>query len=229
VDLYQAHAYDSGTPLEETMRTFSDMVRSGKVRYIGVSNFAGWQLQKAMDLSRSMGLERFITYQGQYSLLCRDPEFEILPCAADNDVGYLPWSPLKGGWLAGRYKRGAVEAETGSRVQWAQTVGWKQTNFDTVSAEQQTWNVLDEVEKISGETGKSMAAVSLRWVMQRPGITSTIIGARTLEQLEQNLDAAWFSLTVEQMQRLNNVSTPRPIYPHTIELDAGNVDPRRRH
>lgn len=202
------------------MRTFSDLVRSGKVLYIGVSNFSGWQLQKALDISKYMGLERFITYQGQYSLLCRQAELEILPCNSAEGLGFLPWSPLKGGWLAGRYKRNVVSAESGSRVEWAQKAGWQETDFGSLNTEK-TWKVLDEVEAVAKETGKSMAAVSLRWVMQRPGVTSTIIGARNIAQLDDNLAAASFQLSNQQMERLDNVSKLENSYPYVmLDMDG---------
>jgi aryl-alcohol dehydrogenase-like predicted oxidoreductase len=220
IDLYQSHAWDAGTPLEETLRTYSDLVRSGKVRYIGVSNYSGWQFQKALDYSRFMGLEKYITYQGQYSLLCRNAEKEILPAARAEGVGYLPWSPLKGGWLAGRYTREAAAAEAGSRVGWAQSAGWKETDFDTLNTEK-TFQILDEVRAIAKEHNQPIAAVSLRWVMQRPGVTSTIIGARNLKQLEENLAAATFTLTHEQMDRLNKVSAVPGEWPYAM-LDMDN-------
>jgi aryl-alcohol dehydrogenase-like predicted oxidoreductase len=225
VDIYYAHVWDAGTPLEETLRTFNDLIRAGKVRYIGVSNFSGWQLEKALCLSKFMGLERFIVYQGQYSLLCREAEFEILPCCCAENLGFLPWSPLKGGWLSGRYKRGMSPNE-GSRVEWSQSAGWSETDFQSHNNEK-TWRILDEVEKISLETKKSMAAVSLRWAMQRPHVTSTVIGPKSAQQLEDNLDVMSFSLNEQQMERLNSVSKPQSIYPyHLLNPDGRGSNER---
>lgn len=223
VDLYQAHMWDAGTPLEETMRTFSDLVRSGKVRYIGVSNFCGWQLQKALDMSRYMGLEKFVTFQGQYSLLSREAELELISCGKVENVGYLPYSPLAGGWLSGRYKKDQLVAESGSRVAWADGLGVKGIDFGSL-ANEKTWNILGEVEKIAAEVGKPMSAVALRWVMQRPGVSSTIIGARTFAQLEDNLEAVSFQLSASQMDRLNSVSQLPPAYPYKmLDLDGRSL------
>jgi aryl-alcohol dehydrogenase-like predicted oxidoreductase len=203
IDLYQVHSFDLGTPLKETLSALSDLVRAGKVRYIGCSNYTGYQTMKAINMSDKLGLEIYCTHQGQYSLLERGADFEILPVVIEEGLGFLPWSPLKGGWLSGRYKRGkAAAAEAGSRVEWAQKMGWKGTDFES-HAKESTWAVLEEVEAIAKETGRTMAQVSLRWVMQRPGVTSTVIGARSLAQLEDNLGASTFTLSADQMARLN--------------------------
>jgi aryl-alcohol dehydrogenase-like predicted oxidoreductase len=214
IDLYYVHCWDSGTPLEETLSTLNDLVRLGKVRYIGCSNFAGWQLQKAIDISKYMGLEAFVALQQQYGLLERWSELELFPVCQNEGVAFLPWGPLKGGWLTGRYKRGDKPAEpTSSRVAAAEQNGWAPTSWSGNDNEH-TWNVLDAVKEISKQTGKSMAAVSLRWVLQRPGIPSVLIGARTLEQLEDNMTATTFTLSKEQMEYLTKVSTRFTPYPY---------------
>jgi aryl-alcohol dehydrogenase-like predicted oxidoreductase len=214
IDPYYVHCWDSGTPLEETLSTLNDLVRCGKVRYIGCSNFTGWQLQKALDISKYMGLEGFVALQQQYGLLERWSELEVLPVCQNEGVAFLPWGPLKGGWLTGRYKRGDKPTNSdSSRVAAAEQSGWVTTSW-TGNDNEHTWNVLDAVKEISKQTGKSMAAVSLRWVLQRPGIPSVLIGARTLEQLEDNMTATTFTLTKEQMDRLTNVSTRFVPYPY---------------
>lgn len=205
IDLYQLHAWDPKTPLKETFSTLNDLVRSGKVRYIGVSNFTGWQIQKALDLTEFMGLENVVSLQPQYNLLCRDIEYDGLAVARDNGLAVLPWSPLAGGWLSGRYKRGMKEPPAGSRVSWAEGAKWSATNW-TNKAVDSTWNVVDEVFKISEETNSSPAQVSLRWLLQTPGVTSPIIGAKTMAQLQDNLACVNWSLSDEQVNRLNQVS-----------------------
>lgn len=213
VDLYQLHAWDTKTPLKETFSTLNDLVRCGKIRYIGISNFTGWQLQKALDLTEYMGLESAVSLQPQYNLLCRDIEYDSLAVARDNGLAVLPWSPLAGGWLSGRYRRGMKEPEAGSRVAWAEGAKWSATNW-TDKAVDSTWNVIDQVFNIAQEVNATPAQVSLRWLLQTPGITSPIIGAKTLTQLQDNLACVNWQLSDEQMQRLNkaseNVYVPYP-------------------
>lgn len=210
----QVHCWDSGTPLEETLTTLNDLVRCGKVRYIGCSNFCGWQLQKAIDLSKYMGLEAFVALQQQYNLLERWSELEVMPVCRNEGVAFLPWGPLKGGWLTGRYKRGDKPSEEQtSRVVSAEKSGWAVTSWSGNDNEH-TWNVLDAVKQVSNQTGQSMAAVSIRWLLQRPGIPSVLIGARTVEQLESNMKAITFTLSKEQMEFLTKVSTRFSLYPY---------------
>jgi len=213
IDLYQVHFYDPSTPLEETLRTLNDLVRSGMVQYIGVSNYLGYQIEKALAISERMGLEKYICLQPQYSLLCRSTEWDLMKVCQEEGLGCIPWSPLAGGWLSGRYKKDS-QLESGTRVAWAQKVGWKATNWDDM-AKDQTWKVLDAVESVSKETGKSMSQVSLRWLMQKPGVTSPIIGAKNMEQLKDNLGSCYFSLTDEQMKTLDDASYVTPPYPFT--------------
>jgi aryl-alcohol dehydrogenase-like predicted oxidoreductase len=212
IDLYQVHRWDPDTPLEETLSTLNDLVRAGKVRYIGCSNFKGYQLQKAIDISRSNGWEMFVCLQPLYNLLDRGIEWELIPICNEEGLGVIPWSPLRGGWLSGKYKRGMNGPEEGSRVHTAGEMGWSESW--EIYDNERTWTILDEVFDIADKVGKEPAQVALRWVMQRPGVTAPIIGVRTIEHLETNLGAVGWELTDEQMARLNKVSDLTEQYPY---------------
>jgi aryl-alcohol dehydrogenase-like predicted oxidoreductase len=213
IDLYQVHCWDGTTPLEETLSTLDSLVQSGKVRYLGASNYAGWQLQKAIDLSRHRGWERFVSLQPLYNLLDRDIELELLPVCQNEGLGIICWSPLRGGWLTGRYRRGMAEPPEGSRVQAATEQGWSESW--QVYDNEHTWSVLDVLLSVAEEAGRTLAQVAINWLLQRPGVTSPIVGARTLEHLESNLAATGWVLDGEQMERLNQVSErPLPFYPY---------------
>jgi aryl-alcohol dehydrogenase (NADP+) len=212
IDLYQAHAFDPLTPMEETLRTFDGFVRAGKVRYYGLSNFTGWQLAKAVYLSNALNLVAPATLQPQYSLLVREIEWEIVPAALDVRLGLLPWSPLGGGWLSGKYKRD--QRPTGA-TRLGEDPGRGMEAYDRRGARALTWNVIDAVQDIAERRGASMAQVALAWVTDRPAVTSTILGARTLEQLNDNLAAAGLHLDAQETARLNEVSDPgAPDYPY---------------
>src|SRR5258707_4120610 len=206
VDLYQVHAYDPLTPLEETLRTLDQFVRAGKVRYWGLSNFTGWQLTKAVHLARALNVARPVTLQPQYSLLSREIEWEIVPACLDAGLGLLPWSPLGGGWLSGKY--GRDQRPTGA-TRLGDDPNRGMEAYDRRGTEQ-TWNVIDAVQKVAEERGVSMAEIALAWVTDRPGVTSTILGARTVGQLETNLRAAGLRLTPTENAALNAASHPRP-------------------
>jgi aryl-alcohol dehydrogenase-like predicted oxidoreductase len=212
IDLYQVHCWDNGTPLEETLSTLDSLVKSGKVRYIGVSNFNGWQLQKALDLSRNMGWEPFSCLQPQYNLLCRSTEWELIPVCQNEGLGVIPWSPLKGGWLSGKYQRGMTAAPKGSRVEIAEEKGWSES-WSAYNNEH-TWTVLDALFAVAEDVGKTPAQVALNWLLQRPGVTAPIIGARTMAQLEDNLKASGWSLNEEQMAQLNQAGELTLPYPY---------------
>ncbi|KAL6056201.1 4-deoxy-L-erythro-5-hexoseulose uronic acid reductase [Balamuthia mandrillaris] len=215
IDLYQVHSWDISTPLKETLTALNDLVRSGKVRYVGISNYSGWQLQKAKDICKHLDYAPIVSLQIQYSLLCRWTEWELLPVCKNEGVGVLPWSPLKGGWLTGKFKRSeksVKEEATGSRVGWAQNVGWEQTNVDSLDNEH-TWKVLEVLKQIAESKGKSQAQVALRWLLQKPTVTCPIIGARTLAHLEDNLGAVGWSLTEEEMKQLDEASAIEVPYP----------------
>jgi aryl-alcohol dehydrogenase-like predicted oxidoreductase len=212
IDLYQVHCGDNRTPLEETLSTLDNLVKSGKVRYLGASNFSGWQLQKASDLSRWMGMERFICLQPLYNLLDRSIEWELIPVCEQEGIGVISWSPLRGGWLGGKYHRGMTAPPEGTRVKMAEERGWGETFTDYNT--EHTWNLLDTLYAIAQEIGKTPAQVAIRWLMQRPAVTAPIIAARTREHLVDNLGASGWSLTAEQMGRLTQASDKPLPYPY---------------
>ncbi len=202
VDLYQVHAFDPWTPLEETLRTLDGFIRAGKIRYYGLSNYTGWQLTKLVGLARALNVSAPITLQPQYSLIVREIEWEIVPAAIDAGLGLLPWSPLGGGWLSGKYRRG-------SRPSGATRLGedpgrgmeaWDRRGTD------RTWRIIDAVEKVADDRGVSMAEVALSWLTDRAGVTSTILGARTLEQLATNLKASGLHLGADETAALDEAS-----------------------
>lgn len=202
VDLYQAHSWDPLTPIEEALQTMDSFVRAGKIRYYGFSNFTGWQLTKAVHRARELNLAAPVSLQPQYSLLVREIEWEIVPAAMDAGLGLMPWSPLGGGWLTGKYRRdqrptGATRlGEDPDRGMEA----WERRGTE------RTWDVVDAVQRIAEGRGVSMAEVALAWVTDRPGVTSTILGARTLDQLETNLKAAGLHLTDAETAVLDEAS-----------------------
>ena len=204
VDLYQVHAYDALTPLEETLRTLDGFIRAGKIDYYGLSNFTGWQLTKAVQLARALGLARPVTLQPQYSLIVREIEWEIVPAVLDAGMGMLPWSPLGGGYLSGKYKRD--QRPTGD-TRLGDNPERGMEAYDRRGTER-TWQIIDAVQKIAEDRGVSMAEVALAWVTDRPGVTSTILGARTTEQLRTNLAAADLHLTDAENAALDAASDP---------------------
>ena len=205
VDLYQVHAYDPLTPLEETLRTLDAFVRAGKIRYYGLSNFTGWQLTKAVHLARALNVAEPVTLQPQYSLLAREIEWEIVPAVLDAGMGMLPWSPLGGGWLSGKYQRD--QRPTGA-TRLGDDPNRGMEAYDRRGTER-NWNVIDAVQKVAEDRGVSMAEVALAWVTARPGVSSTILGARTLSQLETNLRAADLHLTAAETAALDAASDPQ--------------------
>ncbi|MEZ4671348.1 MAG: aldo/keto reductase [Anaerolineae bacterium] len=212
VDLYQVHCWDRFTPLEETLSALNQLVVSGKVRYLGVSNFKAYQIQKAVNISQSRGWESFVCLQPLYNLLDRYLEWELLEVCQAEGIGIIPWSPLRGGWLTGRYQRGMAVPADDSRVAKATREGWSES-WDRYDQER-TWSVLDILMATAKETGKTPAQVALNWVKDRPGVTAPIIGARTIEQAQGNLGSVGWSLTVEQRTRLDEVSHLPGPYPH---------------
>lgn len=212
IDLYQMHCWDGKTPLAETLSTLDTLVQSGKVRYLGASNFSGWQLQKAIGLSRQMGWEPFVCLQPQYNLLTRTTEWEVLAVCQNEGLGVIPWSPLRGGWLSGKFRRGMQEPPSDTRIAVAEQQGWGERW--SLYNNEHTWSVLDTLFAVAEEAGRTPAQVAINWLLQRPAVTAPIIGARTMEQLEANLEASGWSLSQEQMERLNQVSDPGLPYPY---------------
>jgi aryl-alcohol dehydrogenase-like predicted oxidoreductase len=212
IDLYQLHAWDPITPLEETLRFLDHAVNSGKIAHYGFSNFLGWQLTKAVHMARAHGWSAPVTLQPQYSLLVREIESEIVPASLDAGIGLLPWSPLGGGWLSGKYKRDQPPAgatRLGENPERGMEA-WKARNADP-----RTWEVVGEVVDIAGRHGVSASQVALAWLADQPAVTSVILGARTTDQLADNLAAAELRLTEGEMLRLREVSRPRVgVYPY---------------
>jgi aryl-alcohol dehydrogenase (NADP+) len=212
IDLYQMHAWDPITPLEETLRFLHDSVSNGKIAYYGFSNFLGWQLTKAVHLANAHGWSAPVTLQPQYNLLVREIEWEIVPASLDAKIGLLPWSPLGGGWLSGKYKRDEQPVRA-TRLGDNPNRGmeaWQARNDDP-----RTWDVIETVEKIASDHGATASQVALAWLADQPAVTSVILGARTIEQLADNLAAAELELTPEESDRLTQVSQPRAgVYPY---------------
>ena len=212
VDLYQVHAFDPHTPLEETLQFLDDAVHQGKIGYVGLSNYTGWQVQKIVDLATFRGLARPVTLQPQYSLLVREIEWEIVPACRSTGLGLLPWSPLGGGWLTGKYRR---DERPAGATRLGEDPDRGVEAYDHRGSVQRTWDVIDAVQAIAGERGSTMAPVALAWLADRPMVSSVILGARTVGQLDDNLGAATLHLTGEETARLDAVSDPAPAdYPY---------------
>jgi aryl-alcohol dehydrogenase-like predicted oxidoreductase len=212
IDLYQVHAWDPLTPLDETWRFLDDAVAAGKVHYVGLSNFTGWQVQRVSDLAEFRGWLRPVTLQPQYNLLVREIEWEVVPACLENGLGLLPWSPLGGGWLTGKYQRD--ERPTGA-TRLGEDPDRGVEAYDRRGRVERTWDVIDAVREVAEGRGVSMAQVALAWLVDRPGVSSVILGARTLEQLEDNLGAAGLHLTSDETAKLDEASDPSPAdYPY---------------
>lgn len=212
VDLYQIHGWDPLTSITEVLRTLNDLVRRGLVRHTGASNVKGWQLQQALEISRARDWEAFVCLQPQYNLLCRATEWELLDVCRREQVGVIPWSPLRGGWLSGKFRRGMTAPPQDSRIAVAEKHGWGErwSNYDT----EHTWHVLDVLHAVAGECGRSPAQVAINWLLRKDAVTAPIIGARTLDQLNANLGAAGWELTAEQMRQLDEASSTPVSYPY---------------
>jgi aryl-alcohol dehydrogenase-like predicted oxidoreductase len=206
IDLYQVHEWDGATPLEETLEALDRLVRSGKVRYVGCSNYAGWHLMKALGIADRRGLPRFVSQQIHYTLQAREAEYELIPAAVDQGLGVLVWSPLAGGLLSGKYRRN-VEPPAGSR----QLTDWGEP---PVRHRERLYDIVDALVDIGEEHGVSAAQVALAYLLGRPAVTSLIIGAKTQEQFADNLAAADLTLSEQQRQRLDEVSAPPLLYPY---------------
>jgi aryl-alcohol dehydrogenase-like predicted oxidoreductase len=212
VDLYQLHAFDPRTPLEETLQFLDDAVRAGKIGYVGLSNYTGWQIQKIVDLAEFRALARPVTLQPQYSLLVREIEWEIVPACESTGLGLLPWSPLGGGWLTGKYTK---DTRPTGATRLGEDPGRGVEAYDRRSTRERTWDVIDAVQSIARSRGVTMAQIALAWLLDRPMVSSVILGARTVEQLQENLGAAGLHLTRDEIARLDAASDPVPAdYPY---------------
>ena len=206
VDIYHLHAFDASTPIYETLDTLNDFVREGKVRYIACSNFSGWHLMKSLDIAERYGWAKYVAHQVYYSLIGRDYEWELMPLALDQRVGALVWSPLGWGRLTGKIRRGQpIPAE--SRLHKTAAKGPQM-------ADEYLYKVVDALDAVAAEVGKSVPQVALNWLLQRPTVSSVIIGARNEEQLRQNLAAEGWHLTPEQVEKLDRASEQQPAYPY---------------
>ncbi|MHA7190723.1 aldo/keto reductase [Arthrobacter sp. MDT2-16] len=205
VDLYQVHAWDPLTPLEETLGFLDEAVVQGKIGYYGFSNYTGWQLTKAYQIARQRGYSLPVTLQPQYSLLVREIEAEIVPAVLDAGMGMLPWSPLGGGWLTGKYTR---DTEPTGATRLGENPKRGMEAWEKRNAQERTWRIIDTVTGIADERGASASHVALAWVAAQPAVTSVILGARTQDQLADNLASAGLELTPEELGRLDEVSTP---------------------
>ena len=214
IDLYQLHEWDGQTPLEETMEALDTLVRQGKVRYVGCSNFSGWHIMKALGVSDRDGRQRFVSQQIHYTLEAREAEYELLPVTVDQGLGVLVWSPIAGGLLSGKHRRNQAAPE-GTR----QFAGWTEP---PIRDENRLWNIVDALVEIGAARGVSAAQVALAWTLGRPGISSVIIGGRTEAQFADNLKAADLKLTAEERARLDRVSAPPVLYPYWHQLNTAS-------
>ncbi|MGW1761066.1 aldo/keto reductase [Streptomyces mirabilis] len=205
LDIYHVHQWDGLTPLEETMQALDSLVASGKVRYLGVSNFSGWQLMKALCVADAHGYQRFVSNQIYYSLESRDAEYELVPASVDQGLGILVWSPLAGGLLSGKYRRDRQPEDGRHLTEWSEP---------PVRDEEKLYDTIDTLVEVASARGASPAQVALAYVLTKPAVTSVIIGARKDEQLADNLGAADLELSPEEVDRLDKVSAPDLIYPH---------------
>ena len=205
IDLYQMHAWDAVTPLEETLRFLDDAVRNGKIAHYGFSNFLGWQLTKAVHVARAYGFTPPVTLQPQYSLLVREIESEIVPACLDANIGLLPWSPLAGGWLTGKYRR---DTDPAGATRLGEDPQRGMEAWEPRNKQERTWRILDAVTEIAKARGVNQAQVSLAWLEQQPAVTSVILGARNPDQLADNLGASSLELTPDELERLDEVSRP---------------------
>ncbi|MET4731961.1 aryl-alcohol dehydrogenase-like predicted oxidoreductase [Thalassospira sp. MBR-102] len=206
IDLLQLHAFDAFTPVEEVLSTLDDLVRAGKLRYIGVSNFAGWQIMKSLAVSDHLGYSRYVAHQVYYSLVGRDYEWDLMPLAQDQGLGALVWSPLGWGRLTGKIRRG-TQIPDGSRLH-------QTAQFGPPVDEDHLYDIVDVLDELSAETGKTVPQIAINWLLHRPTVASVIIGARNEQQLRDNLGAVGWSLSSEQIARLDAVSKRQPPYPH---------------
>lgn len=217
IDIYHMHGFDGVTPVEETLRTLDDLVQSGKVRYIACSNFSGWHLMKSLAVSERYGWNKYIAHQAYYSLIGREFEWELMPLAIDQHIGTIVWSPLGWGRLTGKLRRGQPVPEN-TRLKAIPGTGPE-------VPEEYLYTVVEALEEVSQETGKTIPQIALNWLLQRPTVSSVIIGARNEEQLKQNIEAAGWSLTKEQVARLDAASGQRPVYPYWHQRQNTKLNP----
>ena len=217
IDLYTLHGFDAMTPVEETLRTLDDLVRSGKVRYVACSNFSGWHLMKSLGIAEKYGLPRYVAHQAYYSLAGREYEWELMPLAIDQQVGTVVWSPLAQGRLTGKLRRGQAVPQD-SRVR-------NPSETRQSGDEEAIFRIVDAMDEIAAETGKSLPQIALNWLLQRPTVSSIVFGARNEKQLRDNLAAVEWKLTDEQVKKLDDASAVTPIYPYWHQMNFKERNP----
>jgi aryl-alcohol dehydrogenase-like predicted oxidoreductase len=217
IDLFQLHGFDARTPIEETLSTLDDMVRAGKIRYLGVSNFSGWHLMKSLAMSERHGWSRYVANQTYYSLIGRDYEWELMPLGIDQGVGAVVWSPLGWGRLTGKIRRGQPRPDVTRLSATA--------DYGPPVDEERLYRVVDALDAIATQTGKTVPQIALNWLLQRPTVSTVVIGARTEEQLRQNLGAVGWSLTPEQVASLDEASASTAVYPYWHQAGFAERNP----
>ena len=217
IDLFQLHGFDAMTPVDEVLSTLDQLVREGKIRYIGVSNFSGWHVMKSLAAADRYGYPRYVANQTYYSLIGRDYEWELMPLGLDQGLGAVVWSPLGWGRLTGKVRRGQPLPET-SRLH-------KTADMGPPLEDEYVYRVVDALDAVAGETGKTVAQIALNWVLQRPTVSTVIVGARNEEQLKQNLGAVGWTLTPEQIRRLDAASAKPAAYPYWHQAGFGERNP----
>ena len=217
IDIYHMHGFDAVTPVEETLRTLDDLIQSGKVRYIACSNFSGWHLMKSLAVSERYGWNKYIAHQAYYSLIGREFEWELMPLGIDQKIGTIVWSPLGWGRLTGKIRRGQPLPEN-TRLKNIPGTG-------PDVPEEYLYNVVDALDEVAKETGKTIPQIALNWLLQRPTVSSLIFGARNEEQLKQNLGAVGWALTKEQIAKLDAASEQRPVYPYWHQREREDLVP----
>jgi aryl-alcohol dehydrogenase-like predicted oxidoreductase len=218
IDVYFMHGFDALTPVEETLDTLDTLVRSGKIRYIGCSNFSGWHAMKSLAASEKHGRSRYVSYQGYYSLVGREYEWELMPLGLDQGLGLMVWSPLGWGRLTGKIRRGQPITE--GRIKSGGAVG------GPVVEDEYLYKVVDALDAVAKDTGKTVAQVALNWLLQRPTVANIVVGARNKEQLQQNLGAVGWNLTGEQVALLDAASHKHPTYPYWHQMDFEERNPK---
>jgi aryl-alcohol dehydrogenase-like predicted oxidoreductase len=217
IDVYHMHGFDAVTPIEETLQTLNGLVQSGKVRYIACSNFSGWHLMKSLAISEKYGWVKYVAHQAYYSLIGRDFEWELMPLGIEQKVGTIVWSPLGWGRLTGKLRRGHPLPET-SRLH-------KTAEQGPPVDDEYMYRVVDALDEVAKETGKTVPVVALNWLLQRPTVSNIVIGARNEQQLKQNLDAVGWNLTAEQVAKLDKASETTPVYPYWHQRQFPQLNP----
>ncbi|CAN5757733.1 aldo/keto reductase [soil metagenome] len=222
IDIYHMHGFDANTPVEETLNALNSLVQSGKVRYIACSNFSGWHLMKSLSVSERYGWSKYVAHQAYYSLINRDFEWELMPLGIDQNIGTIVWSPLASGMLSGKYRRNQPLPADARVAQGGSPVPGETVNNGRL------YNIVDTLDELAAETGKTIAQVSLNWLLQRPTVANIIVGARNETQLQQNLGAVGWDLTVEQVKKLDAASETMPAYPywHQQQFPMLNASPK---